>query len=578
MNDITNTNDAPVDSGEQQQRLNDLFKQLKITKLVVVDDVFSEEANLGSITANCKSIIARGNDEVLKRVSEMDGFDFSDEEIWTRHLENLFNSLEGDAQKQLAIKVADLTDGSYDSENEALAMLKTMFAGLEAELDIFSLQMWNEKKGKLIADHQSTLFLFDKDMTNNGGSANQGVQIAIELIKAKKVAFCGVISNDFNDTDEVLEWERICSANSLGADGDLLGILPKSKLRKNLAALTHTIKRMAISPACVAIKTKVGELVGKSLKFAMEELNKLSPYEFEQVVFQSSYREGVWEPDTLINIFTLFQSSKYRQLAHGDNQLSTFAAEVRKIVVSTPELPIDSPTIRVARIKKFELYDEATYINQIFKPLEVGDIFQKAGTTKKKVVIGQPCDLMIRSDGKRYGTKLVALAELTENAISGEGGFELPFFLDDNRSAWIRFARYELIPLNILDLACFRSDGLTTLGMNDNPPTSLTPSLVAAFSRRLQCIKSCLNKFQKFGVRDGKNIGAEEERLLIRGITELSGDFVKPKFDLEAKSIDFGLKRIGHIKTPYCDSLLRKFSSFNSRDAFAHDLTNTLKK
>ena len=52
------------------------------------------------------------------------------------------------------------------------------------------------------------------------------------------------------------------------------------------------------------------------------------------------------------------------------------------------------------RVRRLEDYEESENINKYYMPIDLGDIFEKPGG-KQFILVGQPCDLMGRLDGKR---------------------------------------------------------------------------------------------------------------------------------------------------------------------------------
>ena len=61
-----------------------------------------------------------------------------------------------------------------------------------------------------------------------------------------------------------------------------------------------------------------------------------------------------------------------------------------------------TPNYNTMALQRLERYELAEYLNSHYIPIELGDIFQKMGDSAKRyVLLAQPCDLMVRTDGKR---------------------------------------------------------------------------------------------------------------------------------------------------------------------------------
>jgi hypothetical protein len=92
-------------------------------------------------------------------------------------------------------------------------------------------------------------------------------------------------------------------------------------------------------------------------------------------------------------------------------------------------------------VRRLEWFEDEADVNGQYLPIELGDLFRIGGKTDKLfVLVAQPCDLMVRQDGKQPGTRhhTVSHAMLLEaapvNATSETGknsdsdfGFTLEF-------------------------------------------------------------------------------------------------------------------------------------------------------
>ena len=111
-------------------------------------------------------------------------------------------------------------------------------------------------------------------------------------------------------------------------------------------------------------------------------------------------------------------------------------------------VPPDSKTFPITpnawEIQHKELYENPSYINKNHLPIELGDIFKKG--SKKYILLAQPCDLMIRSNGKREPELIrVPLIEINKDDedVKQCDTFsrhkyieELPYFSDSQDGTW----------------------------------------------------------------------------------------------------------------------------------------------
>ena len=92
-------------------------------------------------------------------------------------------------------------------------------------------------------------------------------------------------------------------------------------------------------------------------------------------------------------------------------------------------------------------------LNRFHTPIELGDIFEKEPNGKRYILLVQPCDLMVRSDGKRsYDDRLGRTGTIVELVVAAEkqkeSWGELPFYDDETEVPSLlilpRFIRHDL--------------------------------------------------------------------------------------------------------------------------------------
>ena len=133
-------------------------------------------------------------------------------------------------------------------------------------------------------------------------------------------------------------------------------------------------------------------------------MERLSTPDFDRIVFGSSRREGVWEPDTLLRVFGILMRREARSQLYQDADISTAVAEARRIS-AIPEdvaaaLDEESASPEVLRIQRFESYESDDELNQFHVPIELGDIFERDSNGQRYILLVQPCDLMVRPKWK----------------------------------------------------------------------------------------------------------------------------------------------------------------------------------
>lgn len=558
-----------------------IFSVMGIRKVVIIDDAFSASPEIENLIASCLAI--SNSDETVKLRSHeyLRGIDFDvgDQDVLAIDLRKAISDLDANKRQVLGAFLTDLSDGNIDFESDSRNQLESILEPYSPQF--LSLSDWKSKKNELLstASISETLFLFDQDMSHGGGGEQEGIQIIAELLgtQTQPQLFCALLTHTVQPDYEYEKIESLSQEHRLEEHKDRLVVISKGHLQKDLRAFAFRLKRVAVAPKCRQLKMAVGLVIEQAIQEAKKSIESLNVYDFEQIVFQSSYLEGIWEPDTLIRLFNLFHRCKARELAVSNTDIIK-AAEAIRNVVEIPYKPADAPKSSSTAIRRLEFFEKGDYINSHHLPIELGDIFQK-GTSNKNlyVLIGQPCDLMVRSEGKRSGCKEAILAEICakRNAMN-EMWFELPCFnQDDHTSSWVKFRDTVAVPLMVLDLAVFNKAGECKVSLADINPGVLSQS----WKKRLVVLKAdyqnFFDRFERFtsslkGPKTNEALG-NIQRSFLGG-----GDFASPSFDLMGKEVKFNLKRVGRLREPLASSMLRRYSLYLSRDAFEHDFTTEM--
>jgi hypothetical protein len=79
--------------------------------------------------------------------------------------------------------------------------------------------------------------------------------------------------------------------------------------------------------------------------------------------------------------------------------------------------------------RRDEVFDAGSRLNALRSPLACGDVFKKDGGNRYYILLGQPCDLVVRFNGSRAAREalLVKLASYQPaNAAQSHRYFEVP--------------------------------------------------------------------------------------------------------------------------------------------------------
>lgn len=280
------------------------------------------------------------------------------------------------------------------------------------------------------------------------------------------------------------------------------------------------LKLAALSSDFATLKGLVQSILTTSIDAAAKRVARISVYDLDHIVFGVSDAEGLWEPDMLFRLHSLFHRLEARRLAHSNEELERLAQRLR----SVSHIPVSSqsiPTSDAWEIQRQELYADGKHINGLHFPLDLGGIFAKTGTrtgSKRYILLAQPCDLMIRSDGRRYPKiERFALAEVANLKKQPSYAEELPYYGDGPRDKYyVRFGRVHYVDSCILDLRVYNTDGIASIHLGGDCPRGVRPS----WRSRLAIIEKRLGRRATIWTTAADGAEVKAAKNSIRGVIE----------------------------------------------------------
>jgi hypothetical protein len=204
--------------------------------------------------------------------------------------------------------------------------------------------------------------------------------------------------------------------------------------------------------------------------------------------------------------------------------------------------------------------------------VDLGDIF-KDGKGQRYILLAQPCDLMVRSNGRRaYDdkcTRQVTLAELIIKASSQEikpSWAEIAWYDETTgASGYVDFAKSHHVRLAVLDLCVLTTDGSASIDLQGECPLGLIEPWQKHFEDLKKIFSSALRRYHELQERKVK---AELQRAMLP-TASLSASFV---VSVDGNVVRYGVRRVGRLNQPRAGALLTSFAQYRSRAAFEHDL------
>ena len=571
-----------VESGEPNllgKRVATMLSVVGIERIVCVDDLYAvDHSRVIGLSASMsgperRSLLAVAGAEGAE---EMEADDLEDAEVWRSRVVAFWDGLDPMAKLGFYGQVAEVAGVE---EEQADATASGALARVFQSVDLITLGLgeWKASKAHLLEEARDTrtLFLFDRNFSAEGGGETEGEGLAQEVIKGSEDEFecwVGLLTHTVSVDGQHSEWRSI-SSRVAPASPHRFVVISKKTLEPDTARFDEMLRVVLLAAVLQDLLQRVKDAAEQAHRDADQALDAMDPYELEAAVFRSSAVEGVWEPETLVRLYGLAEIRDTTQRLRADDQVHELAGRIRQMVdAGEQDWAEDQRGVtRIRELQRLETLQDADPVNQVHLPLELGDIFERIEGGKRFVLLGPPCDLIVRSEGqRRRNTNTGVLVEIRSvEGASGDEELRLPFFeLDAGKIFVADLKRTEVVPLEVLDLCVFRSDGECSFSCDAAAPPRLLPSWEARYGR----LKERFTKAME--VLKAEAVDSAVSRSLLNDLSPLgiTGPF---KITLQPDGLRFGFRRVGRLRPHYANALLTRFANYLSRDAFAHDLTRT---
>ena len=490
--------------------------------------------------------------------------------------------------RQLAVLRKCLSIEAVDVDLEAAdqAYLKHLIPGSVNLLNL-SPHEWNEQKTAILnqaTEGNGVLCLFDQNLSLVGMPETGGITLLGTTVNsANEHVVCGLLTQTIHKDDEISSIRGFAEEIGLGLDQFLP--LSKDRLRGDPMDFADGLRMMWLNHVRQRLTKEVKQVAQEAYEEADHQLNALDVYDFDEIVLRSSEREGLWEPETLFRLFEVYRRSAFRQkiFAEAKPALNKNIEQIRLMRDVGPVQPEPSHfSGRVYQAAVSELYDGGQFLNSTHQPLEVGDIFE-VGSGKHYILLGQPCDLMVRSDGMRVA-RTTTLVRVQVSAKSDPAKDPVPgaplkhfghFVNQSDGTGFVRFRDGCQVLLDVLDLAVFDRDGRCHFPVDPEAVKSLHKSWRERLARLTDRLLREHAQFKEHGY--GAMKAYPQKALRYRLL--LADDFDKLGFAFKfdpSSGFQFGLRRIGRYRQPGSTRLLNRYFAFLARDAEEHDLFESL--
>lgn len=563
--------------------LHRVLSLLKIRTIVCVDDSYEATGDPASIIGWLAEAVAAGDTEFLGRLSPLFGglSVEAPEDVWSAEIREWWQTASVDDRRRIGLEAAAVLGRLDEADRGAMQRLADLLGGDQGGVRLLELAPaeWKERAARIFgqATEDERLFcLFDQDLTASGLGPDGGMNLLAANIatygaQSEGKAYFGLLSQKFGIGEEEHRWRDLAEEYpSL-----LARFLPIAKERlDDPLEFAHGVKLAVIIASHERLKEAVERISQESREEALNGLHDLTVWDFDHMVLQSSEYEGVWEVETLFRVYGIFERQARRRRALQDHSAFDALTGLIRSVRLVETHPGTSVSPQVRSVRRAELFESEEF-NRFMLPTELGDFFARG--KEQFVLIAQPCDLIVRSDGSR---RLVAgtLVPIRSYKTARRNTEMYPGCLyfaetEDGRFWHFDFRGAVEVSLDVLDMAVYREDGECRFRASESAPSgAFVPWKLRhqALCKRLSAlegpIQRTLDALGAAGTTDN------ERRQVVAQM--LSGFCLVPGF-LNAAYVGgeflFGLKRVGRYLVPASTDLLARYEAFRARAALEHD-------
>ncbi|MGA2322108.1 MAG: hypothetical protein ABSG95_15470 [Solirubrobacteraceae bacterium] len=564
-------NQPPTELEQARTAARRLLKKLEIKKTVVVDDQ--------AVPGPENMLAAYGSNRKKAPFPKEIAWDELDDEAWRQQARSYFEGLDSEQKRKLNRRALKELGARHGGATD-LDLLQQLL-GVDETLLLLP-DEWQAKKAALTATEgapENLLVLFDRNL--GAGHADGGVSLLEMYLTEQPGARAALLTDTITPNQELSEVEHITRNAPEIRQRTLLA--SKANLTPTGALEFLNVMRLTANvPTLISVQQRFLNAMDEHHTTAKEQFAQLQPRVLEDIVFRSSHTEGAWEFDTLLRLITLFQEQAMRKGIpdeSGAEDIPALLAKTRALI--DPIYPDYEPSLSLARkIMAAERWASSGYINQLGLPLANGDIF--AISSKYYILMCQPCDLVLRADGRRKACSTVTLLQLKPLAASPEEvtpelsnqrryhDLPLGFEHEPPEGFAVIFAPWYDVDVAVLDLCTFRSDGMAIMDLADNE-TNVPAALTDGVSARHKAVRDIVARRLKLAAACGElEAHREVRRDLLRADR---GDLLPPDLNrLTDDRLVYKCQRTGRLAPPFADAALTALASERAREAHEHDL------
>lgn len=337
-------------------------------------------------------------------------------------------------------------------------------------------EAWLRERDAILGDLEAcpTLFIFDENL---GQGIDSGTDMILQVgqYPNSQNAYFGLLSYT------ILTGAEHQKTRDLQAQDVAATAIPKRDLESEMGLehLQLRLRAAVLWKESKDLRERCREVLQKAAESAYERVLSLTPLEFDEIVFRSSFKEGAHEMDTLVRVYSNAFMSHLRE------SLRSSAADLDDIdrlrSYRSDDLLAASAGSEAWRLQRDEYYEPGSYVNGCRMPTDAGDVFRISCLNEEDqdwVLVAPICNMVVRSstgtrvEGVEEGM-LCPILRKEPDPRQYKKTFPLEFF-DESATAWVYFDLARSIDLRVLDLCAVDPDGLAKYLLGNAIPSHLS--------------------------------------------------------------------------------------------------------
>jgi hypothetical protein len=581
--------EAAVDLEVVREFVARMFECVGIRRVICVDDVYA-----GGLPILQEVLAVATPQERAAVLQEEVGPRMENADIVHELAARAWDAADQDGREELLRRARQQAGGT--DQGRFLAMLESLLPDVEKKG--LGLREWRACEDNMLEELSTmpTLFLFDQSFSDEEPGTEKIGQRIIAGVQQKVapggdvIAYYGLLTNLVLPDDEHHARQGIVADEHL--DSSRFILISKHRLVHPLPQFAARLRTLLLAPLFAGLFIEVKKCIERVREDAIGQASGIEPEDLEHMVFESSTREGVWEPETLIRILEILQRSKARAAVRNDSAVSDYVRRLRclgtitveaqltaadegivEVVSAQPSAPPGPPSPRSSapgwKIRRQEIYEDRAHINGLHLPVELGDIFQQTESNTEYILVAQPCDTMVRSSGAREPELTHFILAAIERGSDGGGRldrFRLPYYdestgVDGN----VRLNRVKFVRARVLDFCVFNERGNSVFVLGEEAPSGLVPAWHSRHASYGKVIKKVLADVGTLG-------GSASKATKATFVGDVTGSpFQAAAISPQDGRLAFNCERVARLCDPFARALLTRFGQYFSRDAEPHD-------